>query len=399
MDGKRLSSLRIKVSEEQLVSDTAEFVCSVCSNLVARDPVLTECSHMFCGDCMPKRFSPACVHNARCPGCKSLLRENQVFTIHTGRNSQVLLLWRMLNSVKIYCKYHRALGGTCSWCGEYGSYDEHVRQEHADLYEELSAANIPDTGGGQRTDDEVPCLKIRVEEDQLVDESGDFMCMICWSIVGCDPILAPCAHMFCGGCMQQYLSKMSLALPPKQPGLEAPCPTCRQQFKLDELYPISGRGVRSTGDTSYVWQQLSGLRIRCRFHSGLGGTCAWEGAYGDYTAHVRNAHEGQFEDLVAEHDPDTLLTEPFVESAARAFTARSNTELSLNSLDKVKIVQSHLCGWYYGVRVSQRGDRDTSGWFPAWVLDVFRGPAGSHGELRAHATWCRRACRERSAIP
>lgn len=137
----------VKVQEDQLLSEAAEFICKICQIHVAGcGPKLTSCSHLFCGDCIAQWFnqhpeSQTWAQRARsagpdrvvpCPVCKQPLNEKRDLYPVCGvtSRSENLLLWRMLSSLKIMCGNHPKVrpDGKCDWIGEYGSYQKHIAQ-------------------------------------------------------------------------------------------------------------------------------------------------------------------------------------------------------------------------------------------------------------------------------
>jgi len=139
--------LEQKVQENQLLGDAEEFICKICYvHVVGANPKLTNCSHLFCGDCLNEWFSthPECQSWAQraktagmerivpCPVCKQPLNERtDLYEVSsTASRSDNLLLWRMLSGLKIMCTNHPKVtpGGECEWIGEYGTYQEHVKR-------------------------------------------------------------------------------------------------------------------------------------------------------------------------------------------------------------------------------------------------------------------------------
>jgi len=134
----------VKVQADQLCSgDAEEFVCKICqTHVVGCGPKLTNCSHLFCGDCLGQWFnqhpeSQTWAQRARsagpdrvvpCPVCKQPLHEKRDLYPVDGATSRSenLLLWRMLSSLKIMCVNHVRMGGSCEWTGEYGQYQKHI---------------------------------------------------------------------------------------------------------------------------------------------------------------------------------------------------------------------------------------------------------------------------------
>jgi hypothetical protein len=126
----------------------AEFVCKICLvNMVGREPKLTSCSHLFCGDCIATWFS---VHPGNqtwanrmlskgrvpCPVCKEPLHpERDLHAVRPDGEGGSSHLWKLLAETKIVCANHRRCrrSGRCDWVGTYGSYPEHLKECRAAL--------------------------------------------------------------------------------------------------------------------------------------------------------------------------------------------------------------------------------------------------------------------------
>lgn len=142
-----LAEDEVKVQADQLSGDAEEFICKICQvHVVGCSPKLTNCSHLFCGDCLAQWFaqhpeSQTWAQRARsagpervvpCPVCKQPLNEKKDLHPVCGATSRSenLLLWRMLSSLKIVCMNScqlRKKDGRCDWVGEYGQYQKHAK--------------------------------------------------------------------------------------------------------------------------------------------------------------------------------------------------------------------------------------------------------------------------------
>lgn len=140
-----------KVKKDQLVGDCEEFVCKICcEHVIGASPVLTRCSHLFCGDCF-SRWAENCpvqqswaqkvrkanrgAHAVPCPVCDEMLDvHSDVDDICKDPSSGAnvvhrRMLWRLLHSLKLCCKNNpERKGGSCQWVGMYGEYHEHIGQ-------------------------------------------------------------------------------------------------------------------------------------------------------------------------------------------------------------------------------------------------------------------------------
>jgi hypothetical protein len=128
--------------EEPESEMSQEFVCKICLvHVVGCRPKLTNCSHLFCGDCIKDWFS---MHRGNlswagriksagtvpCPMCKEPLHgESDLHAISPDGQGGSLQLWKMLAATKVRCANHPKCrpGGQCDWVGDYGSYQEHAR--------------------------------------------------------------------------------------------------------------------------------------------------------------------------------------------------------------------------------------------------------------------------------
>lgn len=138
-----------KVMVDQLL-DTAgpaneiadEFKCKICMvHMVGCGPVLTECAHLFCGDCMAQWFAsqPGIKTWAQraqsggsvpCPVCKQALqKERDLHPVCADGDGGSKALYQMLSRTRIMCANSSKCNpdGQCDWIGDYGSYQEHIR--------------------------------------------------------------------------------------------------------------------------------------------------------------------------------------------------------------------------------------------------------------------------------
>lgn len=134
-------------------------------------------------------------------------------------------------------------------------------------------------------------LKEECENADLIEE---FICRICLvHVVGCNPKLTSCSHLFCGDCMEQWFAShqtnQTWAQRAQSAGSErsAPCPVCKEQLQEGEsLFSVSLNGNE---ESVMLWRMLSSLQVVCVNHASVrqDGKCCWKGQYGSYNAHVR----------------------------------------------------------------------------------------------------------------
>jgi len=146
---KQQISSEVKVLVDQLLKEQTadteivdEFICKICQvHIVGQGPKLARCSHLFCGDCIATWFSThpenqtwaqraQAKGSVPCPVCKELLHEeNDLFPVCADGRMESAFLWQMLSSLRITCANHvqcRA-DGECTWTGEYGGFQKHMR--------------------------------------------------------------------------------------------------------------------------------------------------------------------------------------------------------------------------------------------------------------------------------
>eukprot|EP00746_Dinoflagellata_sp_MGD_P000598 gnl/MRDRNA2_/MRDRNA2_101083_c0_seq1.p1 gnl/MRDRNA2_/MRDRNA2_101083_c0~~gnl/MRDRNA2_/MRDRNA2_101083_c0_seq1.p1 ORF type:complete len:838 (+),score=204.78 gnl/MRDRNA2_/MRDRNA2_101083_c0_seq1:103-2616(+) len=152
----------VKVQEDQLLCEADEFVCKICYvHVVGAGPVLTSCSHLFCGDCFcswlaqhpesqswAQRAKQGPERTVPCPVCKQVLQAKSDLHPVSGATSRSenLLLWRMLSSLKITCSNAPKVrtDGRCNWVGEYGNFQKHIKSCKNEVLEECKDKDTSD---------------------------------------------------------------------------------------------------------------------------------------------------------------------------------------------------------------------------------------------------------------
>merc|ERR1711979_46767 len=104
----------------------------------------------------------------------------------------------------------------------------------------------------------------------------ELVCKICLDVVGCDPKLTRCSHLFCGDCLEQWFTKQpgnqTWAQRAHSDGL-VPCPTCKEPLHdKRDLHAVSSQGQ---GGSRFLWSMLQQTKIRCANHEKcrVGGNC------------------------------------------------------------------------------------------------------------------------------
>jgi len=147
------------------------------THLVGAEPVLTKCSHLFCGDCIEQWFAAnpgnkswakrLTANTVPCPVCnEGLLQEKDLTKIelHGGNGSH--FLYKMLSETKIVCANNAKCSttGQCNWIGDYGSYQEHICAcKNLPIYAE--AADSAEPAATESVEDETPVSAAASSDD------------------------------------------------------------------------------------------------------------------------------------------------------------------------------------------------------------------------------------------
>eukprot|EP00929_Paragymnodinium_shiwhaense_P016394 TRINITY_DN124702_c0_g1_i1.p1 TRINITY_DN124702_c0_g1~~TRINITY_DN124702_c0_g1_i1.p1 ORF type:complete len:441 (-),score=121.81 TRINITY_DN124702_c0_g1_i1:398-1621(-) len=143
----------------------------------------------------------------------------------------------------------------------------------------------------------MPSDEVKVLADQLIvsnDEEAElakeFVCKICLShVVGYEPKLATCSHIFCGDCVAAWFatcpSNQTWAQRAKSGG-SIPCPVCKQPLRKEDLHAVCADGNH---ESVLLHQLLSSMSIVCGNSSKCNsqGRCNWTGTYGEYQSHIQ----------------------------------------------------------------------------------------------------------------
>lgn len=148
----------------------------------------------------------------------------------------------------------------------------------------------------------------KVSQNQL-SNTKDFMdelvCKICFNVVGCNPKLTKCSHLFCGDCLEHWFAShpgnQTWAQRAKTAGA-VPCPICKTLLqKQEDVFPLKKDGKCSSG---LLWRMVGGLSVQCcKAHDG--GICSWNGAYSAYSEHLHGGTCGHSVDKEAEECTDS----------------------------------------------------------------------------------------------
>jgi hypothetical protein len=166
-----------------------------------------------------------------------------------------------------------------------------------------SQANVANGGEadpeGLKAEECTQHIDVKVQWDQLLHVEGDdgemmeeFICKICQvHVVGCEPKLARCSHIFCGDCIAKWFEtqpkSQSWAQRAQSAGL-VPCPVCKEPLHEErDLFTVCPNGQN---ESALLWRLLSGVKIICRNNPKCcaDGNCTWSGDYGSYQKHLQS---------------------------------------------------------------------------------------------------------------
>ena len=127
-------------------------------------------------------------------------------------------------------------------------------------------------------------------EDVLTPEAlvEEFQCKICHQLVEyaqCSH--TPCAHVFCRGCLDDWLARSNdpesharAAMEGTNPSVGTRCPTCNAALASDAV-----RDLKTA--SPLAWRVLGKVRCRCPTKRDTG--CTWEGDLSEVSAHLTNS--------------------------------------------------------------------------------------------------------------
>jgi hypothetical protein len=160
------------------------------------------------------------------------------------------------------------------------------------------SGNADDSKGGKIeasvAKHEVPSAEkdVKVQFDQVLrEDEEEFICKICQvHVVGCEPKLARCSHIFCGDCIAKWFEahprSLSWAQRAQSDG-RVPCPVCKEP--LHEQKDLFNVGPTGQSESALLWRLLSGVKIACANNAKcrVDGNCTWIGEYGSYQKHIQ----------------------------------------------------------------------------------------------------------------
>lgn len=348
-----------KVQEDQLISEAEEFICKICQiHVVGCSPKLTNCSHLFCGDCIAQWFaqhpeSQTWAQRAKtagpdrvvpCPVCKQPLNEKKDLYPVCGATSRSenLLLWRMLSSLKIMCVNHVKVraDGKCPWIGEYGQYQKHI----ASCLNKVSIDSLPvqpapraesrDLNSPLTSAAHTPQIKPAVAPAVPAPTAAA-------PVVAQAPVKAPKAAPEPPKPAPAMSPAVAAAI--QQPGLTPPAAPSRQQPPKTPAMPATPATPASQVPATAPATAASA------------------------PAAPATSLAPPSEDAKASGE----VSSPMVQ-AASAFESTGPNMLSLQAGELLQVLERHASGWSYCRSVSRSSE---AGWVPSWVVQAT--PQGS----------------------
>lgn len=375
----------VKVQEDQLITEAGEFVCKICQiYVVGRTPKLTQCSHLFCGDCLAQWFSRhplsdshgrsgggAQARVAPCPVCKTPLDEFK--NVSALSSSSQAVLWRMLSSTKIICANNAKVrsDGTCEWQGCYSDYQKHIATcGHCTVtptppsapeptVNQSPPSTAPPTGGG--------CPPEAVVSGSFSKESMELKAALGMGGLGNQDVNLSAPAPVCGEAVR----------PPKgvHPMLatKAPAQTLTQGTLAQPPLPM-GNSVTGPWQMHQACEVLGGTWEPSPAVTGLeiNGAAANVGAPEHFssTAAIRAPQQSWQPQLLGTGPPNqgsvSLLTGSTNSGirATSAFDAVGPDTVQVRVGDYIKVLQNHSAGWAYCHNISTM----STGWAPSWVV-------------------------------
>jgi len=151
------------------------------------------------------------------------------------------------------------------------------------------------------------CSEGKVFADQLINEekfATEFICQICQThVVGNNPKLTKCSHLFCGDCLADWFTKHQ-SQNTKKINRSVPCPACASSLRKEtDVFLIEK-------NSALLWRMLQGLKVKCDSKQGpcVGKCCKWTGEYADYGRHLQAAADATAEISESEEVITTSVT-------------------------------------------------------------------------------------------
>lgn len=146
----------------------------------------------------------------------------------------------------------------------------------------------------------------------------EFICVICTQLVE-SPVLAECSHVFCSGCVEQWIGAHSL-----EQEQNHKCPTCSARLHTSPQ-PLAKA-------SPLAWRVLGRVRVRCPLPM-----CSWRGEYSEVSSHLLNSESHVGKDRVgsvgsiaaglreqADHKFDSKLYKEAITLYSKALAAQSD---------------------------------------------------------------------------
>jgi len=378
-----------KVQADQLMGDAEEFICKICQvHVVGCSPKLTNCSHLFCGDCLAQWFnqhpeSQTWAQRARsagpervvpCPVCKQPLNEKKDLYPVCGATSRSenLLLWRMLSSLKIVCMNSctlRKKDGRCDWVGEYGQYQKHAKAcqnlpmaesgevvpDASETMRETQAPTVSRSPVGAAPQHGTPVSRPEVAPSTVVQPATSAP-TVQPSLVAQAPARPqePAAAPTPVGAPPRSAAPTVVAPRVQRSPNPAP-PQPPQPVKLQTVQTTTpSTSVPSSQSTDTSSSPVAAEAKPATGTSASGAAAAAKAP--DASATSSTAEEGQSSNLVA----------------TCAFEPTGPNMLQVRPGDLIQVLERHASGWAFCKNLTS-GSADAQGWAPSWIAQPLQG--------------------------
>jgi len=380
-DEKKVSE--VKIQEDQLLGEAEEFICKICYvHVVGNGPFLTNCSHLFCGDCLTEWFQthPECQSWAQraksagpqrivpCPVCKQNLNEKTdlYLVCSTSVRSENLLLWRMLSSLKVMCKNHPKVRteGKCTWIGEYGTYQAHIQGcENKPLVDAVSRDKGIRTLNSSVTNSSLPL------PNEASARSSASSSSIPHTDIKNTAKASNVKPVILSGCE----AKSSSAAPKVS---QPTAPLATNQTKVDSMPTNNGLVDKSADDDIGIKKVLGApLPARTSSQGNVGDSQKSKPAAALTTVPATSGADAA--DTCSSSQAPEKEKEKEMYVSVQSFVPAGKGQIAVNEGDVVEVLQRHESGWSYGKNHSlPEGSTSTpatrrkhlpEGWFPSWI--------------------------------
>ncbi|CAJ1457332.1 unnamed protein product, partial [Effrenium voratum] len=211
-------------------------------------------------------------------------------------------------------------------------------------------------------------MKPHIKLSQVVARDGTtsmFECLLCRGLAWEPQVVMCCQKVFCGGCLDDFLSTGSS------------CPSCQASLVVRDgstggctEQTVKRLEKTAEGVKGVAWRVYTNINVRC------GKSCTWYGnilAYSDHMNSCQVGQEGILDDVTQRahasgQDSQSQVQDDMrgIHVVAGGHSSSDPNQLNLRVGDKVNVQQVAGHGWAFGILIS--GQSGSQGWFPTHCL-------------------------------